>query len=89
MNPYEDLAGALVAVVGMLFNRARERRPELTMVGGPLVATFDGAARTVVLGLVQPSGEVMVIERIDADVEHLDRFGAVNLPLPAGMERTH
>jgi hypothetical protein len=87
-RPYLDIAGELVADAIALLHQVRARRPEVKDFPGTLHVSLDGAGGVIVVGLVQDSGQVVLIERILVDPLQPATFGASELPI-AVDERTH
>jgi hypothetical protein len=80
-QPYTAIAGELVADALALFELVRARRPETHQIPGVLHLTVDSQAGTIIVGLRQESGDVVLIERVAADPRDAATFGSSVLPV--------
>lgn len=80
-RPYVGFAGELVADAVALFAKVVQQRPEIRQLSGTLHITLDAAAGTILVALVQSDNKAVIVERILADPNEPDRFGASELPV--------
>ncbi len=87
--PYTDIVGELVANCIVLMESIRERRPEIKCLSRSLHVTLDSEHGVVLVGLAQPDGQVVLIERIIANPHEPATFGQSELPLKVQQQRMH
>lgn len=79
--PYRAIAGELVGDAIALMQMVRARRPEIIALPGVLHLTVDARGGSVLLGLTQDNGDVVLVERVIADPNRPSQFGASELPV--------
>jgi hypothetical protein len=82
-TPYRELAGELVADTLALFEAVRTLRPEiqLLMPGRNLHVAIDAMAGTILVGLRDADGNVVLVERVLVDPRDATTFGSSALPV--------
>jgi hypothetical protein len=88
-QPYTNIAGDLIANCIVLMEHVRERRPEVKTLPGNLHVTLDSEHGTILVGLSQSNGEVILVERILANVKDPANFGKSELPLAVKKQQFH
>ncbi len=73
----------------VLMESIRERRPEIKCLSRSLHVTLDSEHGVVLVGLAQPDGQVVLIERIIANPHEPATFGQSELPLKVQQQRMH
>jgi hypothetical protein len=82
-TPYRAIAGELVADVIALFELVRALRPEINLLtpGRTFHVAVDAMAGTIIVGLRDAEGDVVLVERVLVDPRDPATFGASALPV--------
>ena len=88
-HPYTNDAGELIANGIVIFEKVKQRRPEIANLSGCLHVTLDSEHGVILVGLAQPDGQVILVERIVANVHEPATFGKSELPLAVKEQRFH
>lgn len=88
-QPYRGIAAELVADAISMMQMVGRRRPEITQLPGMLYVAVDWRAGTILVGLLQQDGSLVLVERILADPQQPATFGASELPISVDERQTH
>jgi hypothetical protein len=82
-TPYRAVAGELVADAIALFELVRALRPEIALLtpGRTFHVAIDAMAGTIMVGLRDADGDVVLVERVLVDPREAATFGSSALPV--------